>query len=81
MNTRVQAAQESTCNTYTQRVLQAQRETWGAPLNNHLIYARRPALFKAVRGMWAGLNKDGHLPETLIALVNRHVAAINNCFF
>jgi hypothetical protein len=36
----------------TTRVLAAQAKTWGAPLLNHLVYARLPALFRAVRGMW-----------------------------
>lgn len=66
---------------YVAKTLQAQEKTWGGPLLNHLVYARRPALFKAVRGMWTGLNKDGLLDEALIALVNRRVAAHNGCVF
>ena len=27
---------------YTAKVLAAQAKTWGAPLLNHLVYARRP---------------------------------------
>ena len=34
------------------KVLAAQAEHWGAPLANHLVYARRPDLFRAVRGMY-----------------------------
>ena len=63
------------------RVLEAQAITWGAPLANHLIYARRSALFKAVRGMWAGLDRDGHLGEALTSLLNRRVAQLNGCVF
>ena len=63
------------------KVLRAQAEAWGAPLLNHLVYARRPALFRAVRGMWSGLNKDQLLDEALVALVNRRVAALNGCVF
>jgi len=66
---------------YVRKVLDAQTQTWGAPLNNHLVYARSPALFKAVRGMWTGLNKAQLLDENLVALVNRRVAALNDCVF
>ena len=61
--------------------LKAQRETWGAPLNNHLLYARRPDLFRAVRGMWAAIDREGHIGEALIALINRRVASLNGCVF
>ena len=63
------------------RVLAAQAEQWGAPLANHLIYARRPALFRAVRGMWGALDEDGTLGAALVALVNRRVAQLNGCPF
>ncbi len=66
---------------YVSRVLEAQRSTWGEPLNNHLVYARRPDLFRAARGMWTGLDKDQLLGEVLIALVNRRVAMLNGCVF
>ena len=36
-------------------VLDAQAAKWGAPLANHLVYARVPEIFRAVRGMWSGL--------------------------
>lgn len=32
-------------------VLEAQTKKWGAPLSNHLIYARRPSIFRGARGM------------------------------
>ena len=63
------------------RVLKAQAKTWGGPLLNHLIYARRPALFKAVRGMWSAVDQDGLVGPQLIALVNRRVAQLNGCVF
>ena len=66
---------------YVARVLEAQRKTWGSPLLNHLIYARRPDLFKAVRGMWSAVDKDGLVGPELIALVNRRVAMLNGCLF
>ena len=63
------------------RVLEAQRAHWGAPLVNHLVYARRPDLFRAARGMWTGLNRDRVLDEALVALLNRRVASLNGCEF
>lgn len=62
-------------------VLEAQRAAWGAPLSNHLVYARRPRLFRAVRAMWGALNAERLLDEELVALVNRRVAALNRCTF
>ena len=62
-------------------VLEAQSDKWGAPLLNHLIYARRPTIFRGVRGMWAGLDASGLLDPRLVALVNRRVAALNGCVF
>ncbi len=66
---------------YVKRVLDAQARKWGAPLLNHLIYARRPAIFRGVRGMWGGIAASGLIDEKLQALVNRRVAALNGCEF
>jgi hypothetical protein len=62
-------------------VLEAQADRWGAPLLNHLIYARRPTIFHGARGMWSGLDASGLLDSGLVALVNRRVAALNGCVF
>ncbi len=62
-------------------VLDAQRRKWGAPLLNHLIYARRPSIFRAVRGMWSGIDSSGLIDDKLKALVNRRVAYLNGCEF
>jgi alkylhydroperoxidase family enzyme len=62
-------------------VLEAQIKKWGAPLLNHLIYARRPSIFRAARGMWSGLDSSGLIDPRLVALVNRRVAALNGCVF
>ena len=62
-------------------VLEAQADRWGAPPLNHLIYARRPSIFRGVRGMWTGLDASGLLDPGLVALVNRRVAALNGCDF
>ncbi|QIN79509.1 hypothetical protein GBA65_14380 [Rubrobacter marinus] len=45
-------------------VLEAQAREWGAPLSNHLIYARRPTIFRGARGMWGGLEGSGLLPPS-----------------
>jgi hypothetical protein len=59
----------------------AQTERWGAPLVSHTIYARRPTIYRGVRGMWGGLDGSGLLDPKLAALVNRRVATINRCEF
>ncbi len=66
---------------YVEKVLAAQAKLWGAPLLNHLVYARRPSIFRGVRGMWAGLDASGLIDGRLKALVNRRVAALNGCEF
>jgi len=50
-------------------VLDAQTRAWGAPLANHLLYARRPSIFR------------GLVDAKLVALINRRVAALNGCEF
>ena len=62
-------------------VFRAQTERWGAPLANHLLYARRPSIFRGARAMWGGLDQSGLLDPGLVALVNRRVAIINRCEF
>lgn len=62
-------------------VLDAQRRKWGAPLGNHLIYARRPSIFHGVRGMWSGIDASGRIDPKLQALINRRVAYLNGCEF
>ena len=66
---------------YAVKVLDAQARTWGAPLLNHLVYARRPSIFRGARGMWAGLDGSGLIDGRLTALLNRRVAALNGCEF
>jgi hypothetical protein len=63
------------------RVLEAQAESWGAPLLNHLVYARRPTIFRGVRAMWTGIDGSGLIDERLVALLNRRVAFLNGCEF
>ena len=63
------------------QVFKAQTEAWGAPLLNHLLYARRPTIFRGARAMWGGIDGSGLIDERLKALINRRVAAINGCEF
>jgi hypothetical protein len=53
----------------------------GVPLLNHLLYARRPTIFRGVRAMWTGLDSSGLIDGRLVALINRRVATINGCDF
>jgi hypothetical protein len=62
-------------------VFEAQTRKWGAPLLNHLLYARRPTIFRGARAMWAGLDSSGLIDGKLVSLINRRVAAINGCEF
>jgi hypothetical protein len=62
-------------------VFEAQTRKWGAPLLNHLIYARRPTIFRGARAMWSGLDSSGLIDGRLVSLINRRVATINGCEF
>jgi alkylhydroperoxidase family enzyme len=66
---------------YVKDVLEAQSRDWGAPLLNHLLYARRPTIFRGARGMWGGIEGSGLIDASLRALVNRRVAFLNGCEF
>ena len=68
-------------DTYIRNVLEAQRKTWGAPLFNHLLYARRPTIFRGARAMWSGIETSGLVDARLRALINRRVASLNGCEF
>ena len=66
---------------YIKDVLDAQSKVWGAPLLNHLLYARRPSIFKGARGMWTGIEASGLIDNALRSLINRRVAFLNGCEF
>jgi hypothetical protein len=78
---RISPADPSAVSPEISRVLDAQAKTWGAPLLNHLVYARLPALFRGVRGMWSALSQLRLIDLQLESLVNRRVAAHNRCVF
>jgi hypothetical protein len=78
---RIEGVEPAEAEGYVRRVLAAQAERWGAPLLNHLLYARRPSIFRGARAMWQGLDESGLIDARLQALVNRRVAALNGCEF
>ncbi len=78
---RVANADVTTAEKYVKTVLEAQARDWGEPLLNHLVYARRPSIFKGVRAMWTGIESSGLVGLSLRALINRRVAFLNGCEF
>jgi hypothetical protein len=59
----------------------AQTRRWGAPLLPHLVHARRPTIYRGVSAMWAGIEGSGLVDPKLRAMLNRRVAALNQCAF
>jgi hypothetical protein len=78
---RIEGVDPAEVDGYTRRVFEAQARKWGSPLLNHLLYARRPSIFRGARGMWMGIDASGLIDGKLQALVNRRVASINGCEF
>jgi hypothetical protein len=78
---RVQDVDPNAVNPQIRAVLEAQAKKWGGPLLNHLIYARRPSIFKGVRMMWSGLDASALIDPRLVAMINRRVAFLNGCEF
>ena len=78
---RINPANSDALDSSIRKVLDAQAEKWGAPLFNHLLYARRPTIFRGARAMWTGLEASGRIDPGLRALLNLRVAAINGCEF
>ena len=78
---RIQGVDPGLAEAYIKKVLEAQARKWGGPLLNHLLYARRPSIFRGVRGMWTGIAASGLIDEKLQSLINRRVASINGCEF
>jgi hypothetical protein len=62
-------------------VFEAQTRKWGRPLLNHLLYARRPSIFRGARAMWTGIDGSCLIDPALQALINRRVAMLNGCAF
>jgi len=81
MTQRITGIDPAEGDTYAKSVFEAQTKLWGGPLINNLVYARRPTIFRAVRGMFAAIDASGLLSPALRAMINRRVAALNNCAF
>ncbi len=79
--TRIAGVDVEDADRYVKEVLEAQSKAWGAPLLNHLLYARRPSIFRGARAMWGGIESSGLLDARLRALINRRVAYLNGCEF
>ena len=78
---RIAGIEQEKADSYAGSVFKAQAKKWGAPLLNHLIYARRPTIFRGARGMWQGIDESGLIDGRLQALINRRVASLNHCEF
>ncbi len=78
---RIEGADQGRVDGSIAAVFAAQTKRWGTPLLNHLLYARRPSIFRGVRAMWTGLDASGLIDPRLAALLNRRVAALNGCDF
>lgn len=78
---RVSGIDETEATSEMRKVFAAQHATWGKPLINHRIYARRPSIFRGVRAMWTGLGSSGLLDDGLVYMLNRRVALLNGCHF
>jgi alkylhydroperoxidase family enzyme len=78
---RVADVKREEADRYVNDVLEAQSKAWGAPLLNHLIYARRPSIFKGARAMWTGIEASGLIDAALRSLINRRIASLNGCVF
>ena len=78
---RIDGVDQDQADRYVRDVLESQKKTWGAPLLNHLLYARRPSIFRGARAMWTGIDASGLVDAGLRSLINRRVAALNRCEF
>jgi hypothetical protein len=78
---RIEGVDPAAAEPSVKAVLDAQARQWGGPLLNHLVYARRPTIFRGARAMWTGIGGSGLIDERLQALINRRVAAHNGCEF
>ena len=78
---RIEGVNPETVDRYMRQLFEAQTKKWGAPLLNHLVYARRPSIFRVARGMWQAIDASGLIDAKLQALLNRRVAALNHCEF
>jgi hypothetical protein len=79
--TRIKGIASEETNGYIKDVYHNQIQKYGKVLENHKLYARRPTIFKAVRGMWEGIDQSGLISEELKTMLNIRVASMNGCPF
>ncbi|BCJ85057.1 carboxymuconolactone decarboxylase family protein [Effusibacillus dendaii] len=79
--TRIPGVTPEQAEGFVREVFEKQLAQFGEVLENHKLYARRPSIFKAVRGMWGALDKSGLIDAPLQTLINIRVASINECPF
>lgn len=56
---RIDGVDPAAADEHVRKGLDAPARTGGAPLLNHLLYARRSSIFRGVRAMWTGLDASG----------------------
>jgi hypothetical protein len=78
---RVEGIDPGQADDRTRAVFAAQTKRWGQVLAPHLVYARRPSIYRGARAMWGGLDESGLLPTALHATLNRRVASLVGCVF
>lgn len=78
---RIEGIDPADADDVSRRTFAVQTERWGAPLLPHLLYARRPTIYRGARAMWAGIDASALLPPTMVALLNRRVASLIGCPF
>jgi hypothetical protein len=78
---RIEGIDPHTADDRTRAVFAAQTERWGQPLAPHLVYARRPSIYRGARAIWGGLDESGLLSAAMHAIVNRRVASLVGCVF
>ena len=78
---RIEGVDPARVEGFVKATFEAQAKEWGAPLLNHLLYARRPSIFRGARAMWTGIDSSGLVDGKLQALINRRVATLNGCEF
>ena len=78
---RIPGADLETLEPNIRAVIEGQRKQWGEPLGPHLIYARRPTIYRAARMMWSGLDASGLIDPKLVVTLNRRVASLVGCEF
>ncbi len=76
---RLEGLQKDSVGENIRQILERQEDRYGMALYNHMVLARRPAVFWGFRAMWDGLEESGLLPARLRDLINVKVASLVGC--